>query len=280
MKTIPILRYHSVSADPPDWIAPYAVTPQDFAYHLDLIVESGRTPMTVSELSEALYGRTILPPRPVLVTFDDGFADFADAAALLADYGMPSTLYVTTGALRGGGSRPAKVALPPAKMLDWSQLTEMAESRVEIGAHTHTHPQLDVVRTPVLVDEVRRCKDLLEDELGNEVRSFAYPCGLHSTRVLRAVEAAGYNSACATMNALSSRYDRVFALARLTVRATTTPAQMVAWLANRGAPVAPYAERLRTKASRVYRLIRETIPNDDERGSLTEQSTTSAAGTR
>ena len=59
MTAVPILLYHSVSDDPPDWIAPYSVTPQDFAYHVELIRESGRTPMTVSELTEALYGLTV-----------------------------------------------------------------------------------------------------------------------------------------------------------------------------------------------------------------------------
>ena len=82
MTIIPILLYHSVSADPAGWIAPYAVTPQVFARHVDLIVESGRTPMTVSELRRALYGRTALPSKPVVVTFDDGFADFAEASAI------------------------------------------------------------------------------------------------------------------------------------------------------------------------------------------------------
>ena len=258
MTIIPILLYHSVSADPAGWIAPYAVTPQVFARHVDLIVESGRTPMTVSKLRRALYGRTALPSKPVVVTFDDGFADFAEASAILASHSMPSTLYVTTGALRGRGPRPPEMAIPPAPMLEWSQLAEMADNRVEIGAHTHTHPQLDTLRTPVAVEEIRRCKHLLEDELGHEVPSFAYPHGFHSARIRRAVEAAGYNSACAVMNALSSESDQAFSLARLTVCATTPPGQIAAWLAGRGAPVAPYPERLRTKVWRTYRRVRGT----------------------
>jgi peptidoglycan/xylan/chitin deacetylase (PgdA/CDA1 family) len=258
MTIVPILLYHSVSADPAGWIANLTVTPQVFARHVDVIVESGRTPMTVSSLREALHGRTALPSRPVVVTFDDGFADFAEAAATLATRNIPSTLYVTTGALRGRGPRSPDMALPPAPMLEWSQLAEMEEKNVEIGAHTHTHPQLDTLRTPAAVEEIRRCKQMLEDELGHEIPSFAYPYGYSSARVRRAVEAAGYNSACAVMNALSSESDRVFSLARLMVGATTTPVQMAAWLAGRGAPVAPYPERLRTKVWRGYRQIRAT----------------------
>jgi peptidoglycan/xylan/chitin deacetylase (PgdA/CDA1 family) len=212
--------------------------------------------MTVSELRDALCGQRRLPSRPVVLTFDDGFADFAEAAAAMASHNISSTQYITTGALRGRGPRPVDMAIPPAPMLDWSQLAELSENKVEIGAHTHTHPQLDTLRPAAALDEIQRCKHLLEDELGHEVTSFAYPHGLHSARVRRSVEAAGYTSACGVMNAFSSDSDAVFALARLTVRATTSPEQMAAWLAGCDAPVAPFSERLRTKVWRTYRGLR------------------------
>jgi peptidoglycan/xylan/chitin deacetylase (PgdA/CDA1 family) len=252
---IPILLYHSVSTDPAPWIAPYTVTRKVFAHHLELIAASGRRALTVSQLRDALVGQTGLPPRPLLVTFDDGFADFAEAAPMLAARGLPSTLYVTTGALRGRRPRcePREMALPPAPMLDWSQLAELTEQHVEIGAHTHTHPQLDVLRPAAAAQEIRRCKHLLEEALGHEVPSFAYPHGFHSAAVRRSVREAGYTSACAVMNALSSPTDHVLSLARLTVRANTTSQQITAWLAGRDAPVAPYPERLRTRGWRLYR---------------------------
>ncbi|MGH3857234.1 MAG: polysaccharide deacetylase family protein, partial [Pseudonocardiaceae bacterium] len=261
MTIIPILLYHSVSADPAPWIAPYTVTPQVFARHVELMATSGRTALTVSQLYSAIAGLARLPERPLLVTFDDGFADFAEAARMLAARGLPSTLYVTTGALRGRGPRHkpaamAEMALPPASMLDWSQLAELTEQQVEIGAHTHTHPQLDVLRPPVAAQEIRLCKDLLEEALGHAVPSFAYPHGFHRAAVRRLVREAGYTSACAVGNALSSRADHVLSLARLTVRADTTGEKLAAWLAGRDAPVAPYPERLRTRAWRLYRRAR------------------------
>ena len=143
MTTVPILLYHSVSADPPGWIADLTVSPRVFTHHADLIVDSGRTPMTVSGLRAALDGYTELPRRPVVVTFDDGFADFSSAAATLAERGIPSTLYVTTGALGGRGPLPADMVLPPASMLRWSQLGELEQHGVEIGGHTHTPPRRD-----------------------------------------------------------------------------------------------------------------------------------------
>lgn len=251
--TVPILLYHSVSTTPARWIAPFTVTPRTFANHLDLIAASGRTALTVSQLREALIGRAPLPRRPVLVTFDDGFADFAEASAELATRELPSTLYVTTGALRGRAGPDQALALPPADMLTWSQLSELTGRGVEIGAHTHTHPQLDVLTTYDAAEEIRRSKGLLENALGREVPSFAYPHGFHSPTVQRSVRAAGHTSACAVMNALSSRDDQVFALARLTVRADTGTDRISDWLADGGARVAPYREKATTRAWRIYR---------------------------
>jgi peptidoglycan/xylan/chitin deacetylase (PgdA/CDA1 family) len=254
--TIPILLYHSISTDPPDWIAPFTVSPESFARQLDLIVESGRTPMSISELIDALQGQSALPAKPVAITFDDGFADFAAAADQLAARRIRSTLYVTTGALGGSGSQTPGWVLPPARMLAWSQLADLADSGVEIGAHTHTHPQLDTMRVADAGREIRVGKQLLEDHLGREVPSFAYPHGFQSARLQREVEAAGYTSACGVMDALSSDDDRAFCLARLTVRNTTSHAELAAWLEGRGARVAPYREALKTKAWRAFRRSR------------------------
>jgi peptidoglycan/xylan/chitin deacetylase (PgdA/CDA1 family) len=251
---IPILLYHSISDAPEPWIAPYSVSPATFARHLNLVVESGRTALTVSELGAALAGRAPLPPRPVVITFDDGFADFVGAAEMMAEHRLSSTLYVTTGALRGS-PRPPKMALPPAPMLDWAQLDHVMKLDVEIGAHTHTHRQLDTMHSTDVAQEIRQSKDLLEQACGRSIPSFAYPHGFQSGQTRRLIAAAGHTSACAVMNAFSSDSDDIFALARLTVGSTTTPERMAGWLSGSGARIAPYREMFRTTLWRWGRRI-------------------------
>lgn len=255
MTVIPILLYHSISDDPAPWIAPYAVSPTTFAQHLELAAESGRTALTVSELITALSGRAPLPPRPLAITFDDGFADFIGAAETMAAHHLSSTLYVTTGALRGRGPRPPNMALPPAPMLDWTQLNHILQLDVEIGAHSHTHRQLDTMRAADVAEEVRHSKDLLEQACGRAIPSFAYPHGFQSDRTRKVVASAGHTSACAVMNAFSSQSDNIYALARLTVKATTTTEQLAQWLAGSGARTAPYPERFRTTLWRWSRRL-------------------------
>lgn len=232
MKPIPILLYHTVSDEVSGAIVPFNVRPRSFRHHLDLIVDSGRTAITVSRFVDALMGRSALPERPVILTFDDGYADFAGTAApALAARGLTGTIYLTTGMLRG--RRPSMPG--PARMLDWHQLSELAGQGIEIGAHAHTHPELDLMPPGRADAEIRTCKRLLEDELGHAIASFAYPYGLSSGRLRRMVRDAGYVSACSVKNAFSSPSDSRYALARLTVFAHSTPDTLRDWLAGTGA---------------------------------------------
>ena len=92
---IPVLLYHSISDAPEDSIAPYTVTPDIFERQLDAIV-GRRQALTVSRLAECLAGRAELPESPVVITFDDGFADNLTAAApRLASRGLSATVFVT-----------------------------------------------------------------------------------------------------------------------------------------------------------------------------------------
>jgi peptidoglycan/xylan/chitin deacetylase (PgdA/CDA1 family) len=256
---IPILLYHSVSPDPPAWIRRHCVAPDVFARHTELICESGMTALSVAEYAGMLRNGGSLPERPVLITFDDGLADFAEhALPALRRAALPATLFVTTGFVQGlpegrGATRP------PGPWLDAAALLELQAQGVEIGAHTHSHPHLDTLPVDAARLEIARSKEILETVLGAAVPSFAYPYGYHGPVARRLAQACGFASACAVKNALSSRSDDRFALARLTVRADTPLARVGDWLQGRGAPLAPPRELDRTRAWRVYRRARAVV---------------------
>jgi peptidoglycan/xylan/chitin deacetylase (PgdA/CDA1 family) len=261
LKPVPILVYHSVCADPPGWIAPFTVSPALFAAHLDEVTASGRQPLTVSEFTDGLRGAAPLPPEPVLITVDDGFADFAGfALPALAQRQLPSTLYVTTGALAG---RPGRAGfcgdsvLPTADMLGPADLPALEAAGVEIGAHSHTHRQLDLLPRREAATELSRSRDLLAQILGHRVRSFAYPHGYWRARVRQLVGDAGFDSACAVGEALSSGRDHPLSLSRLMVRAGTSAATVAGWLAGTGAsPLPPLHRRPLAFGWRQYRRLR------------------------
>jgi peptidoglycan/xylan/chitin deacetylase (PgdA/CDA1 family) len=218
------------------------VTPERFGAHLAYLADQGYTPLRVSELARALRSHLGLPAQPVLITFDDGYADFhTQALPRLAAHGFPSTLYVITGRVRDestldGGPR----------YLSWSELRDVESQPVEVGSHSHTHPQLDVLPVNEARAELQISKQILEQELGHEVPSLAYPYGYHGPTVRRLAIEAGYTSACAVKQALSSDHDDLFALSRMLVMADTDVSKLQAWLAGADLRVAPRGERLAT----------------------------------
>ena len=252
---VPILLYHSIAVDPPRWISPFAVSPAAFAAHLDEIVASGRQPLTVSQYADGLAGRVPLPSRPVLITVDDGFADFAGhALPALVERRLPSTLYVTTGAL--SDQKQQESVLPPAPMLASTDLPGLEAAGVEIGAHTHTHRQLDLLPRRAVVDEVARSGSILAQALGHHIRTFAYPHGYWSKAVRRIVGEGGFESSCAVGEALASDRNHPLALSRLMLRQDTDLATVRDWLAAPSSNVQPNGSRVLAFGWRQLRRVR------------------------
>jgi peptidoglycan/xylan/chitin deacetylase (PgdA/CDA1 family) len=248
MRVIPILLYHSIDEDPDADIAPWTLSPTDFLEHVTAIVDSRRTPMTVSDLAAGIRGDQPLPARPMAVTFDDGFADTADAVRLLTDAGIPATVYVTTGMM----GRPG--------MLSVQGLSELCgmDGGVEIGAHSVSHRRLDELEGDELTTETTDSRMLIAEVTRRACASFAYPHGNHDSASVAAVRNAGYSSAVAVRNALSHDHDDVFALARVTMQRGTSAEKVEQMLAGRF-KVAAEAEQLRTRGYRQFRRLRRRL---------------------
>jgi peptidoglycan/xylan/chitin deacetylase (PgdA/CDA1 family) len=245
--TIPILLYHSVPRDRADASDRFAVTYERFLTHLDAIAASGRTPLTIGQVAEGLRAERQLPERCVAITFDDGFQNNIAAIELLGRRGMRATIYLTTGQL---GS---------TTMISHAELQQMSErSDVQIGAHTVTHPRLDECSASQLQREVISSKHQLEHVLDCPIDTFAYPHGAYDTRARSAVVAAGFTSAVAVKNAISHGADDPWAIARWTVRDSTTAEQIARVLEGDGASSAWPGQRLRTRGYRVARRLKRT----------------------
>jgi peptidoglycan/xylan/chitin deacetylase (PgdA/CDA1 family) len=214
--------YHEIAASP-DTKSRLAVPPDKFAAQVEYLHDAGFTALTFTEAARALAGDPgQLPERPVVLTFDDGYADFhSQALPVLEKFGFTATVFVTTGWIADAGKHAAGTALGP--MLSWGQIREVAMAGVEIGAHSHGHPQLDQISRSQLRDELTTPKDLLEAGIGQPVPSVAYPFGYSSAQVRQAVGAAGYRHACAVANATARPGADELAVPRLTMRASTRP---------------------------------------------------------
>jgi peptidoglycan/xylan/chitin deacetylase (PgdA/CDA1 family) len=256
MRPLAVLLYHTISDDPPPWIAHLAVTPRDFRAQLDAVAASGRVPVTAAQVVEARRGGAPLPPDAVALTFDDGFRDFATIAQpALAARGLPAALFVTTGALHPDN----RSRLPDAPMLTLRDIAQLDRDGVEICSHTHLHTQLDTLDRRSVERELTRPKQILQDAIGREVPVFAYPYG-YSSRTVRALAgASGYAGAFAVRHAFSPDTDDPYRIARLMLRCGTDLTTFHAWLDGERAPIAPAREHAKTCLWRQYRRRRAAL---------------------
>jgi len=251
---VPILLYHSIAHESSPRFRPWTVAPQRFAEHIAYLQAHGYITLTVTELTQALRGRSCLPERPVLITFDDGFADFRTTALpILQHYHSVATLYVVTRFVGGTSGWLRAIGEGQRAMLTWSALRELPASGIECGAHSHTHPQLDVLSRAEAWAEIICSKLELEQQLGQSVRSFAYPHGYHSQTTIQLVQQAGFTSACAVKHAISATNDNPFALARMFVFAHTQVTDLATLLEGRATRTTWLRERFRTKIWRIAR---------------------------
>ena len=251
---VPILMYHAVAAEPNDATRALSVAPEAFAEQMAVIADRGLTPLTTAGLAARWRTGRPLPARPVLITFDDGYEGVhRHALPALAGHGFPATLFVSTGWLRGdydtGGGLDT--------MLDWRQVRQLADAGVEIGGHSHTHPQLDQLDDRALHAELTRCRDIVAGELGALPVSFAYPYGYSSRRVRTAVRENGFDQALAVGNSLARRAQGPYALRRVTVRRSTGAEEFERLLDGRAIGRTFARDRALTKGYAVVRRTRQ-----------------------
>ena len=217
------LMYHSVAPRHDD---PYQLTvrPERFRKQLRSLRRLGRTGTSVSNLLHAWQQGS--QKRLVGLTFDDGYADFAEnALPVLQRYGFTATLFVIAGRLAGSnewdreGTRKA--------LLTADQLREVASAGVEIGSHGMHHVSLPSVGDAELASEIHESRRILQEITGQEITGFCYPYGHLDERTVKAVEAAGYEYACAISE---TQFTGQYAIRRTFIRDGDSPEQL--WLKN------------------------------------------------
>lgn len=138
------------------------------------LAASGRA-CTLDTALERVAAPTSSGPDPVVVTFDDGTADFVDEAVpILVRHGVPALLYVATEFVEHGRSFP-----DDGVAASWSALADaVSTGLVTIGSHTHSHALLDRLDPALVAGELDSSIGLIADRLGVEARHFAYPKAL------------------------------------------------------------------------------------------------------
>lgn len=179
-----------------------SVTPEQLTAQLDYLVAHGYHTIDLALLSKD----DPLPEKPIILTFDDGYADFATAAwPIIKAHQMTAVQYVVSGFIGRAG------------YLSADQVKQLATEGVVIGAHTVHHLNLTTLDAGRLTAELTESKTMLEALIGQPVPWFAYPAGRYDATVLAAIQQAGYAQAVTTNAGFATNQDDRFQLPRVRI---------------------------------------------------------------
>ena len=211
---VPILLYHHVAAKPGD---PLYVHPRRFARHVAALDRAGYTAITLRRAWQHWQRGRALPARPVVLSFDDGYADqYRNAARALRRRDWPGVLFLQSARLGARGGLSAR------------QVRRMLRDGWELGAHSVTHPDLTTVDAPRLVEEVGGSREALRRAFpSTPVDFFAYPYGRYDEAAVAAVRAAGFAGAATTRRGAAEPGDGPYTLDRMVITANFTPRRLL-----------------------------------------------------
>lgn len=243
---VDILMYHSIS----EAGGPTSIPPAIFREQMAALAGSGVPVVSLDDLRDARAGGRPLPPRSVVVTFDDALADFAGTASpILEAHGFAAIVFVPTGHV-GGAEGWRGTASPPRRLMDWPTIRALAAAGVRFGSHSVSHPDLGRLAPDRLEDELRASRETLEDHLGAAVEHFAPPYGLTTPAVRRRI-AAHYHSSVGTRLGRAGPDEDIFDLPRLEMFYFTAPRLWRRHLAGRGGAY--------LRARRLLRGVRDLV---------------------
>jgi peptidoglycan/xylan/chitin deacetylase (PgdA/CDA1 family) len=217
-----VLCYHSVH--PTNSFA--SATPRQFDEQMAWIKDHCEVVQLTDALDRARRPRAGASRPTVSVTFDDGYDDnVRHALPVLVRHGIRATFYVTTGFIDGDPAvlqHMRRMRGMPVVALTWEEVSEIREAGMDIGSHTLTHPNLAELDDDVTLLELRDSKRSLEDHLGEEIDSVAYPYGIPGPHVTaRSVAIArrcGYRTGMSILYRAVHRQDDPLNIPRIAVK--------------------------------------------------------------
>ena len=225
--SVPILMYHQVTPHAAPGFRQYSLTPRTFAAQMRWLSLNGYATLTPDELLDDRREcsanskpqpkpRPKRSARPVLITFDDGYADCIHyVVPILRAHGFTAVFYIVAGLL----GKPSEWLIAERglswSLADWPVLRQLEALGCHCGAHSFSHPHLAELDEQACRVELERSREVLEDGLGHAVRHLAYPYGSYNEQVRGMAIEAGYHTSTSVRIGLSAPDDDLMALHRV-----------------------------------------------------------------
>lgn len=217
----PILLYHHVEGDVS--YSRYTVSIPDFRAQMQALHDWGYTAIPISLLLDALINGAELPAKPIVITFDDGNYNIYDNAfPIMQEYNFPGVFYIVGNRVNSG----TNIAHAP-------ELKEMVAAGWEIGSHGYTHTDLTLDHN-IARYEILQSKLDIEDALGVDVLTFAYPFGTVDPYLAQKVQDYGYRAGMGLGISWTHTWGSLFYLNRIEIQGSYSVDYMGSILPWRG----------------------------------------------
>lgn len=209
---VDVLMYHSIS----EGVEPTCIPPAVFRQQMAALADCGYHTVSLAACAAWVRGESTLPARSVVLTFDDGFDDFATVVfPELQARGWTATVFLPAGKMGGTNdweAYPSGTAVRP--LMTWQTVAELARWGIDFGAHGVSHTDLTRLSPQAANEEIRQAQCLIEQQVGCRVTCFAPPYGATSLAV-RAAIGQYYDAAVGTTVARTRRTSDVYDLPRI-----------------------------------------------------------------
>jgi peptidoglycan/xylan/chitin deacetylase (PgdA/CDA1 family) len=225
---VPILMYHRLGKVRKKSVAPgHYVQSSQFAGHLRLIKALKRTPITLAELREGFLAKKPLPPKALVITFDDGYKSFFTLGLPhLEKHSFSATVFLVSACVGRRNEWDMKIGDVEEELMSRDEVLSAQAKRIEFGSHTVNHANLSLIDRDQAVMEIGQSKSDLESWLGKPVDFFCYPYGGQNPEVRELVKCAGYKGATSVVKGVNVPETDPFGWGRINVRATTSNFQL------------------------------------------------------
>ena len=203
----PILEYHMVTENPPPDSEVYNVPPEEFAAQLDYLKQNDYTTITLHEFMLAKHGKFQMQPKPIVLTFDDGYENvYTEMLPILEAHKMKAVVYVITNELGKSG------------YLTLEQVKDMQKCGIEIGSHTADHLPLVNQDSEMQLHQVRDSRIFLNWSGLEPIYTFSYPNGAYNSDIIKILKQENYLSAVTGDVGLNTLKSDPYMLKRVHIR--------------------------------------------------------------
>lgn len=214
---IPILMYHSVSYEKGNILR---VSKENFRVQMKYLKDNNYTTLTIDELYSYMQTGRLLPKKPIVITFDDGYKDnYTNAYPILKEFGLKATVFIITSTID-----------VEKDFLTSNEIKIMDSNNIRIESHTVAHEKLDKTSYKDSIKTLTTSKVKLEKILNRKINYIAYPYGVYNENTIKAVKESGYKLAFSTEFGFIDKNNNIYSLGRIFVNSNFTLEQFKAKL--------------------------------------------------